>query len=192
MAVGIRTHRVPGVALTMTVAVVLGERVVGTVRAPDDDPAKRPLDRVGGGSLQGLTGLERDDEPDNRPDQRRVLEDLDQPFETDVKVVGQDVGGARDGEDREEDDPGYSYAGPERLVPRSVQQVVGAVVVVDLLVEPGPGVDQGEDESGQSMPGKNGLAISWPHDRNSQCGHNRTEPSSHPRYQSGWEPIDTL
>ena len=42
------------------------------------------------------------------------------------------------------------------------------------------------------MPGKNGLAISWPKDRNSQWGHSRTEPSSQPTYQSGCEPADTV
>src|SRR5580704_15185518 len=45
---------------------------------------------------------------------------------------------------------------------------------------------------GTRRPGKTGLAISWPKDRNSQWGHKRSEPSSQPRYQSGWEPAVTV
>src|ERR1700759_652455 len=43
-----------------------------------------------------------------------------------------------------------------------------------------------------SSPGNTGLAISWPKERNSQCGQSRTDQSSHPRYQSGWDPADTV
>src|SRR5207302_4377976 len=44
---------------------------------------------------------------------------------------------------------------------------------------------------GSSTPEKNGLGTSWPNARSSQPGSSRSDPSSQPTYQSGWDPALT-
>ena len=70
------------------------------------------------------------------------------------RLLAEHVGGAGDGQDGEEDDRRHPDPGTERLVPRAVQQVVRAVVVVDLLVDPRPGVHDGEDQPGDQEAGE--------------------------------------
>ena len=46
--------------------------------------------------------------------------------------------------------------------------------------------------AGNRIDGKNGSGISWPNTRISQFGNSRSAPSSHPMYQSGCAPPDTM
>jgi hypothetical protein len=79
----------------VTIAPVVGtQRVVSAVRVAGNDPADRPLDRVDLSALEQYADPIGHEASHDRPDERAVLEDLDQPLEGDLQAVANNVRGA--------------------------------------------------------------------------------------------------
>ena len=117
-------------------------------------------------SLQQQAGPVGDEAAHYRADEGAVLEDFDQQLEGHLQAVADEVGGAGEGQVEEEQESRDTDGSAQRLVAGPVKEVVLFVVGVKPLVDPGPGVDDGEDDPGQQRcPGRTG----W-RSRGRSCG----------------------